>query len=93
LNKCGLSAGFTTPRPRRDAFYTGVSPAGIQAGLRSLAAGGTPARLLIVDGWQQTELDSEFRRGAAERLEESMGGWRPQEVARRRASAELLFQD
>ena len=36
-----------------DAFYQAVDPKGVTAGLRSLAAAGTPARVLILDdGWQ-----------------------------------------
>ena len=36
-----------------DAFYSAVDPSGVAAGLESLSAGGTPARLLILDdGWQ-----------------------------------------
>ena len=36
-----------------DAFYSAVDPSGVTAGLQSLSAGGTPARLLILDdGWQ-----------------------------------------
>ncbi|KAK1319219.1 putative galactinol--sucrose galactosyltransferase 2 [Acorus calamus] len=38
-----------------DAFYTEVSPKGIEEGLESLSAGGSPARFLIIDdGWQST---------------------------------------
>ena len=38
-----------------DSFYTNVHPAGLQAGLASLAEGGTPAKwLLLDDGWQST---------------------------------------
>ncbi len=32
-----------------DAFYSSVSAAGIQAGLASLAEGGVPPKLLIID--------------------------------------------
>ena len=36
-----------------DAFYQAVDPKGVTAGLRSLAAAGTPARALTLDaGWQ-----------------------------------------
>ena len=39
-----------------------VSAAGLQAGLKSLAAGGAPPRLLIIDdGWQRTDVDEEYR--------------------------------
>ena len=50
------------PLPSRDAFYSRVSAAGIQAGLKSLAEGGCAPRLLIIDdGWQQTDVDPECR--------------------------------
>ena len=36
-----------------DAFYSAVDPAGVEAGLASLQAGGVPARMMILDdGWQ-----------------------------------------
>jgi hypothetical protein len=39
-----------------------VSAAGIAQGIKSLAAGGTPPRLLIIDdGWQQTDVDPRYR--------------------------------
>ena len=39
-----------------------VSASGLQAGLRSLAAGGAPPKLLIIDdGWQRTDVDEEYR--------------------------------
>jgi Raffinose synthase or seed imbibition protein Sip1 len=45
-----------------DAFYSKVSAAGIQKGLKSLVEGGTPARWLIIDdGWQQTDVDQTYR--------------------------------
>ena len=45
-----------------DAFYSRVSAAGIQAGLKSLVAGGAPPKLLIIDdGWQQTDVDEKYR--------------------------------
>ncbi len=44
-----------------------VSAAGIAEGLRTLAAGGVRPRLLIIDdGWQQTDVDEQYRQ---------MGGW------------------
>ena len=44
------------------SFYSMVSAAGIAQGLKSLAAGGTPPRLLIIDdGWQQTDVDPRYR--------------------------------
>jgi raffinose synthase len=46
-----------------DAFYHGVSGAGVNAGLAALAKAGTPARVLILDdGWQTVAPDPEFRR-------------------------------
>ena len=46
-----------------DAFYHAVTPAGIEAGIRSLAAGGTPARFVIIDdGWQSVAPDAAFRK-------------------------------
>ncbi|XP_050227456.1 probable galactinol--sucrose galactosyltransferase 2 isoform X2 [Mercurialis annua] len=39
-----------------DAFYTDVTAEGVEEGLKSLSAGGTPSRFLIIDdGWQQIE--------------------------------------
>lgn len=36
-----------------DAFYQEVTPEGVEAGLQSLAAGGTPPKFVIIDdGWQ-----------------------------------------
>ncbi|KAI3436643.1 hypothetical protein D9Q98_006059 [Chlorella vulgaris] len=49
-----------------DAFYSRVSAAGIQEGLRSLAEGGAPPKLCIIDdGWQQTDVDPLYRQAAA----------------------------
>jgi len=43
-----------------DAFYTDVDVDGVHSGLESLAAGGTPARFLIIDdGWQSTGRDTD----------------------------------
>ncbi|KAL4419946.1 hypothetical protein ABPG75_007044 [Micractinium tetrahymenae] len=51
-----------------DAFYSMVSAAGIAEGLRTLGAGGTPPRLLIIDdGWQQTDVDPAYRQIAVQR--------------------------
>lgn len=48
-----------------DSFYTNVHPAGLQAGLASLAEGGTPAKwLLLDDGWQSTDVDAQYRDAA-----------------------------
>ncbi|KAH9678949.1 putative galactinol--sucrose galactosyltransferase 2 [Citrus sinensis] len=39
-----------------DAFYTDVTAEGVDEGLKSLSAGGTPPKFLIIDdGWQQIE--------------------------------------
>ncbi|KAK3217795.1 hypothetical protein Dsin_011765 [Dipteronia sinensis] len=39
-----------------DAFYTDVTAEGVEEGLKSLTAGGTPPKFLIIDdGWQQIE--------------------------------------
>ena len=39
-----------------------VSAAGIQTGLESLAEGGAPPKLLILDdGWQRTDVDEQYR--------------------------------
>ncbi|KAL4442956.1 hypothetical protein ABPG77_008447 [Micractinium sp. CCAP 211/92] len=49
-----------------DAFYSRVSAAGVEAGLASLVAGGAPPRFLIIDdGWQQTDVDPQYREAAA----------------------------
>ena len=46
-----------------DAFYHGVSAAGVSSGLASLERCGTPARFLIIDdGWQTVAPDPQFRR-------------------------------
>ncbi|CAA6659129.1 unnamed protein product [Spirodela intermedia] len=43
-----------------DAFYTDVTAEGVDEGLKSLSAGGTPPRFLIIDdGWQQ--IGNEFK--------------------------------
>ncbi|KAJ1489962.1 raffinose synthase, partial [Baffinella frigidus] len=45
-----------------DAFYSAVEPQGVKDGLRQLAAGGTPSRMLILDdGWQSTDNDADYR--------------------------------
>jgi len=45
-----------------DAFYSKVSAFGIREGLASLVSGGAPPRLLVIDdGWQQTDVDPEYR--------------------------------
>ncbi|EKX38074.1 hypothetical protein GUITHDRAFT_165320 [Guillardia theta CCMP2712] len=45
-----------------DAFYSQVEPEGVKHGLRELAKGGTPSRLLILDdGWQSTDNDEGYR--------------------------------
>lgn len=47
-----LPVGPASPRPPR-LHTAGVNPRGLEDGLRHLAAGGTPARLLVIDdGWQ-----------------------------------------
>ena len=47
---------------RWDSFYSAVSALGVQEGLKSLRAGATPARWCIIDdGWQQTEVDPQYR--------------------------------
>ena len=41
-----------------DAFYQEVTQEGVEAGLQSLAAGGAPAKFVIIDdGWQSVGLD------------------------------------
>lgn len=41
-----------------DAFYQEVTPEGVEAGLESLAAGGTPPKFVIIDdGWQSVGVD------------------------------------
>eukprot|EP00200_Dunaliella_tertiolecta_P005843 CAMPEP_0202343484 /NCGR_PEP_ID=MMETSP1126-20121109/3581_1 /ASSEMBLY_ACC=CAM_ASM_000457 /TAXON_ID=3047 /ORGANISM="Dunaliella tertiolecta, Strain CCMP1320" /LENGTH=1166 /DNA_ID=CAMNT_0048934551 /DNA_START=372 /DNA_END=3872 /DNA_ORIENTATION=- len=48
-----------------DAFYSTVSAKGIQEGLSSLSSGGvTPGLLIIDDGWQSTDVDPPFQKGA-----------------------------
>jgi hypothetical protein len=43
-----------------------VEPSGVKEGLRKLAAGGTPSRMLILDdGWQSTDNDADYRRAPA----------------------------
>jgi hypothetical protein len=38
----------------------------VKEGLRKLAAGGTPSRMLILDdGWQSTDNDADYRRAPA----------------------------
>lgn len=77
-----------------DAFYTDVSPGGIQKGLATLGAGGTPVRFLVIDdGWQQTELDEEFRRWALDSPRKRMRTWSAGSLRSRRVTLETLFQD
>ena len=57
-----LTPGVRASRTCCCSFYSMVSAAGIAQGLKSLAAGGTPPRLLIIDdGWQQTDVDPRYR--------------------------------
>ncbi|CAA7409828.1 unnamed protein product [Spirodela intermedia] len=49
-----------------DAFYQEVTQEGVEAGLQSLAAGGAPARFVIIDdGWQSVGLDQSADGAAA----------------------------
>jgi hypothetical protein len=85
-----------------DAMYTDVNPADLQRGLKALAAGGCPAQWCIIDdGWQQTELDADFRRehnknksfSFSKGLTASMRDFSLAQVRSRRASADAVFQD
>ena len=45
-----------------DAFYSRVCASGVLQGVASLAEGGAPPRLLILDdGWQMTDVDEQYR--------------------------------
>ncbi|KAL9810961.1 putative galactinol--sucrose galactosyltransferase [Arabidopsis thaliana] len=47
-----------------DAFYQEVTQEGVEAGLKSLAAGGTPPKFVIIDdGWQSVERDATVEAG------------------------------
>ncbi|KAL4457682.1 hypothetical protein ABPG75_012547 [Micractinium tetrahymenae] len=49
-----------------DAFYSKVSAAGVEEGLKSLVDGGAPPRFVIIDdGWQRTDVDPQHREAAA----------------------------
>ena len=84
-----------------DAMYTEVNPAGLQSGLNFLSSGGCPARWVIIDdGWQSTELDSQFQKhgqtrqnGPARGLRASMREFSLAQMRSRRASADAVFQD
>jgi raffinose synthase len=85
-----------------DAMYTEVNPAGLQSGLKNLAAGGCPAQWCIIDdGWQQTELDGDFQkerkingpRSSSLVLAASMREFSLAQMRSRRASADAVFQD
>ncbi|GAB4819326.1 hypothetical protein N2152v2_006372 [Parachlorella kessleri] len=79
-----------------DAMYSRVSAAGIQEGLQTLVDGGAPPRFLIIDdGWQQTDVDPQYRLAAAQSLVSGMGhvptsieSW--QAAAVEEAAADLL---
>ena len=46
-----------------DAFYTDVTPDGIEEGVETLKSGGTPARFVIIDdGWQSVLPDRTYRK-------------------------------
>ena len=46
-----------------DAFYTDVTPDGIEHGVQTLQKGGTPARFVIIDdGWQSVLPDKSYRK-------------------------------
>lgn len=80
-----------------DAMYTEVNPRGLCAGLEALAAGGCPAQWVVIDdGWQQTQLDGEFRKegeGIARGFSASMQWMSLEQVRSRRQSADAVFQD
>ena len=80
-----------------DAMYTEVNPKGLQDGLNALTAGGCPAQWLVIDdGWQQTQLDGEFRKegeGLARGFSASMQWMSLEQVRSRRQSADAVFQD
>ncbi|KAI3857732.1 hypothetical protein MKW92_041683 [Papaver armeniacum] len=45
-----------------DAFYQDVTQQGVEDGLASLSSGGTPPKFVIIDdGWQSVEMDSQKR--------------------------------
>ena len=48
-----------------DAFYTDVTPTGIEHGVQTLREGGTPARFVIIDdGWQSVLPDKSYRKAS-----------------------------
>ncbi|KAI3970256.1 hypothetical protein MKX01_023903 [Papaver californicum] len=52
-----------------DAFYQDVTQQGVEAGLASLTSGGTPPKFVIIDdGWQSVELDSEKHQDEQDQL-------------------------
>ncbi|KAL0358405.1 UNVERIFIED_CONTAM: putative galactinol--sucrose galactosyltransferase 6 [Sesamum angustifolium] len=56
-----------------DAFYQEVTQEGVEAGLESLKAGGTPPKFVIIDdGWQSVASD-EHHHHQQERLEQQLG--------------------
>ncbi|XP_039141400.1 LOW QUALITY PROTEIN: probable galactinol--sucrose galactosyltransferase 2 [Dioscorea cayenensis subsp. rotundata] len=58
-----------------DAFYTEVSPRGIEDGLKSLYEGGIPVKFLIIDdGWQ--DITNEFQKEGEPHIEGSQYGAR-----------------
>ncbi|PRW56188.1 raffinose synthase [Chlorella sorokiniana] len=74
-----------------DAMYTGVNPRGLQEGLRALAQGGTPARLLIIDdGWQQMDVDPQYKSDAEQGVLRRYLSTAPGELEHRLAVGRLL---
>jgi hypothetical protein len=56
------AAFHSSCHPPCGCHWPQVSASGLQAGLKSLGAGGGPPRLLIIDdGWQRTDVDEEYR--------------------------------
>ncbi|KAI3982129.1 hypothetical protein MKX01_019035 [Papaver californicum] len=52
-----------------DAFYQDVTQQGVEAGLASLTSGGTPPKFVIIDdGWQSVEMDSEKHQDEQDQL-------------------------
>ena len=59
-----------------DAFYHQVSGWGIERGLRELAAGGAPVKLLIIDdGWQDTASSAELKASACPHTNNAFKSW------------------
>lgn len=77
-----------------DAFYSAVSASGVVAGVKSLAAGGTPPKWVVIDdGWQCTDIDADFKKDPlAFPTRRSAAGLTSKDISEKVQRSELLSE-